>query len=182
MKASALCGAASSVLLVLCLIPRRADAQLQTSKVYYATAMIADYERESKVWREHALVILPPTNLHLARPNPAEQGFFAWKLTFNGTDPITMVLRTDSAVAAVDERQVLRASTLYVCHDDKQPILDCRTPVHASAKRIGQAIHLDIIDRGIASRLRTSNPTILYRQLIEPGGRIRVDETGVIVP
>lgn len=43
-------------------------------------------------------------------------------------------------------------------------------------------IELDITDLAIAKQLRANRPSILYRQLLEPGGRFMVDETGVIVP
>ncbi|MBL0939168.1 MAG: hypothetical protein IBJ03_09750 [Gemmatimonadaceae bacterium] len=156
---------------------------LRKEGVYWNQSVpVADRDRETKVFIDHTLVVLPPTYIHVKRPDPSEHGFYAWKMTFNGRTSITLVLRSDTALTAKDDRSVLRATALYLCRDSEQPMLDCTTPVRSSVRRMRDHIELDITDLAIAKQLRASRPSILYRQLIEPGGRFMVDETGVIVP
>lgn len=167
--------------LVIC-AANTAHAQLRTQGVYRPSAGIREYDRETKVFREHIVVILPPSYLGVARPTEPVPGYYAWKLTFNGASPLTFALRSDSAVTAPNDQVVLRTTRLYLCRDAEQWLLDCTTPVRATARRSREHIELDILDPALASKLRAGKPTILYRQLIEPGGRFRVDEVGVLVP
>ena len=163
-------------------VANSAQAQLRAQGVYRGSVPIREYDRETKVFREHVVVNLPPSYLGLPRPSEPVVGYYAWKLSFNGNSPLTFVLRTDSALAAKDDQTVLRAARLYLCRDSEQWLLECDTPVRATARRSREHIELDIQDPSLASRLRAGKPTLLFRQLIEPGGRFRVDEVGVLVP
>lgn len=163
------------------LAPCEAGAQPRTSGLYRPWNPVRNYDRETEVWRERIRVMLLPTYFGMRRPEPPIRGFYAWKMTFDGATPVTLVLRPDSAMAATDDRAVLRASRLYRCQDADQPVLECDVPVRATARRAREHIELTIEDGALAATLRAGRPTILYRQLFEPGGRFRVDEVGVIV-
>jgi hypothetical protein len=163
------------------LAPSVAGAQVRTSGLYPPWSLVPNYDRETEVWRERIRVMLLPTYLGMPRPDPPVRGFYAWKMTFDGATPVTLVLRPDSAMAATDDRAVLRASRLYRCQDADQPVLECDVPVRATTRRAREHIELTIEDGALATTLRAGKPTMLYRQLFEPGGRFRVDEAGVIV-
>jgi hypothetical protein len=62
------------------------------------------------------------------------------------------------------------------------PILSCQQRVAAKAHVSGDKVMVDITDLDLVGRIRDSRPTVLMRQLFEPGGRFRVDETGVKTP
>lgn len=156
--------------------------QIRVRGLYHPSMAIPEYDRETKVLREHVLVVLPPTYLGMTRPVPPVHGFYVWKLSFNGNNPLSFVLRTDSAVAAKDERDVLRLTKLYLCRDADQPVRECSTPVKFRARRAREHIEVDILDTEVSAKLRAGRPSILNRQLLEPGGRFRVDEVGVLVP
>lgn len=140
---------------------------------------IPDYDAETMVYREHIEVVLPPTYLLVRRPMPPVRGFYAWKFTFGRNAVATLVFRTDSAVVATTDAAVLRASSLYLCRDSEQWMLSCTVPVRGKARRGNGGVVIDITDPLIVERVRTSKPSLLLRELFEPGGRFRVDETGV---
>ncbi len=159
-----------------------AHAQPRVSGVYMRNVAIPNYDAETVMFREHVEVILPPTYLLVPRPKPPVRGYYGWKFTFNGTPTITLVFRPDSALSAKSEQQVVRASRLYACTDATEPILSCKKRVAAKAYVTGDKVIVDITDRDMVGRIRDSRPTVLMRQLFEPGGRFRVDETGVKTP
>lgn len=176
-----MCRIVGAALALVVVAPCTVDAQIRTSGLYHPRISVPDHDRETEVWRERIRVMLVPTYVGMRRPEPPVRGFYAWKMTFDGATPVTLVLRPDSAMAAVDERAVLRASRLYRCQDADQPVLECDVPVRATARRAREHLELTIEDGALAATLRAGRPTILYRQLFEPGGRFRVDEVGVIV-
>lgn len=159
-----------------------AHAQLRATGVYLPGVAVPSYDMETVVFRDHVEVILPPTYLLVPRPKPSLRGYYGWKFTFNGAPAITLVLRPDSAVSARSDEEVVRVSRLYVCTDATQNIMACTTRVASKAHVGGDRVRVDIVDPSLVGRIRESKPTVLMRQLFEPGGRFRVDETGVKTP
>lgn len=143
------------------------------------TVAIPDYDAESTVFREHVEVVLPPTYLLVRRPDPPLRGFYVWKFSFAGNPGVSFVFRADSALSASDDRTVVRASALYECRSSEQWALDCKTPVRATARTGSGGVVIDIKEPSVVARIRAAQATVLQRRLIEPGGRFRVDETGI---
>lgn len=156
-----------------------APAQLRPRGIYLDGVAIPGYDAESHVYREHIEVLLPPTYLLAKRPDPAVVGFFAWKFSFGTNSPVTFVFRADTALRVNDERAILRASRLFLCEAPEQWILTCNIPIAAKATMAHGGVVIDIRAPEIVSAIRASAPTVLVRQLFEPGGRFRVDETGI---
>lgn len=158
-----------------------AQAQPRIADVYWRTVPVADYDRETKVFIDHAVVVLPPTHIGVARPAQPLAGMYAWRMTFVGTRSVTLVLRPDSTLAVNDDRMVLRNSKVFRCRNDAQWMWECKEPVMASARRMRDHIELRITDPAVSKEIRAAKPNVLLRQLVEPGGRFLVDETGVLL-
>jgi hypothetical protein len=157
----------------------QADAQLRPHGVYRDGVAIPAYDGESHVYREHIEVLLPPTYLRVKRPNPATVGYFAWKFSFGTDQPLTVVFRADTALRVNEDRAILRASRLYLCDSVEQWVLDCTRPISGRAYLSRGGVVIEIREPSLISTIRDRAPTTLVRQLFEPGGRFRVDETGI---
>jgi hypothetical protein len=155
------------------------DAQLRPRGIYHDGLAVPGYDAESHVYREHIEVLLPPTYLLVKRPKPAVVGYFAWKFSFGTEAQVTLVFRSNTALRVNDERAVLRASKLYLCDSYDQWILDCTRPISGRASLARGGVVIDIREPALVSAIRSRAPTTLVRQLFEPGGRFRVDETGI---
>lgn len=140
---------------------------------------IPAYDAETTVYREHIEVMLPPTYILVQRPKPPVNGYYGWKFTFGRNSLLTLVFRPDTALSATSDSDVLRESSLFLCRNREQWILSCTTPVRAKARRGGGGIIVDISDTAIVARVIGAKPSVLLRELFEPGGRFRVDETGI---
>lgn len=154
-------------------------AQPRIAGVYMGGTPIPGYDSETRVFREHIEVVLPPTYLRVRHPDPPVRGYYAWKFSFGRNAIVTLVFRTDTALLASDDKSVLRASKLYLCRDSNQWLLDCTIPVRATSRTGSGGIVVDITEPQIVARIRETRPGVLMRQLIEPGGRFRVDEIGI---
>lgn len=167
------------VMIALSAAAESSHAQLRVQGLYDPGVAVPRYDSYSEVFREHIEVVLPPSYLRVRRPSPPVRGFYAWKFSFGRTPVATFVFRTDSAVAVSNDRAVIRASALYMCQSSDQWVLECTIPVRANARLGNDGIIVDITDPDVVSKIRKAKPGILLRQLFEPGGRFRVDETGL---
>ncbi len=159
----------------------RAHAQFRKTGLYAPNVRVPRYDYQTEVFREHIVVVLPPSYLMLKRPSPPTRGIYAWKFTFGQTPILTLVFRPDSALRAANDGAVIRASKLYLCQSSDAWVMDCSIPVRASAREGNEGIMIDITEPEIVAKIRATKPGILLRQLFEPGGRFRVDETGIII-
>jgi len=156
---------------------------IRTDSVYLAhNVPIPGYDAETVVYREHIEVLLPPTYILVQRPKPPLRGFYGWKFSFGRNPLVTLVFRPDSALSATSDSDVLRVSSLFLCRSREQWMLSCTIPVRAKARKGSGGIIVDITDSALVRQVRTSKPSVLLRQLFEPGGRFRVDETGIRYP
>ena len=168
-----------AALLASIAIVTTSQAQARTAGLYSGTTPIARYEYESFVYLSHIEVLLPPSYIRVRRPEPAIRGFYAWKFSFGENPFLTLVLRSDSALAVQDDKAVIRASKVYLCENAAQLIYDCKIPVHANLSIRSGGVMVDIVEKEIVANVLAKSPIVLQRQIIEPGGRFRVDETGI---
>jgi hypothetical protein len=151
------------------IVSAREAAIAQTSK---------QYDVSPTVFGNRIEAVFPGPYFLAVRPNPPLLGYYAWKLVFGDGDA-TVVLRTDSAIASSDNRQVVRSARLYACEKPLQPMLECRTRIGGSAKADNASVTLEITEPSVVRLIRALRPSTVTRQSFEPGGRFRVDQLPV---
>ena len=134
----------------------------------------------AEVYTQRVLVRLPKPYLFVKAPNPPLEGYFAWKLVVEGSTAMAVVFRTDSAVRVTDAKDVVRLSRLYACPDITSSVLDCVEPIQGVARSTtSEVIDLDITEPSFVAFIRSTQPRVMLRSTIEPGGRFRVDHIGI---
>lgn len=143
-----------------------------------AAQPVPQYLEKAVVTYGRIEVKLPPAYLLVRWPEPPVRGYYAWKVTFGDDSASTVVLRTDSAIAAKSSRDVVRASALYRCPLRDTPVLECVERIQGAGRAGQSAVMLDITELAFVSRVRSHKPEVILRQMFEPGGRFRVDHVG----
>ena len=136
-------------------------------------------EDTAQVYFERILVTFPVPYLHVRRPDPPVPGFYAWRLSFGGQRDLTVVLRADTVLRSSDSRAVVRASSLRRCPANAKSVLDCVTPMVATARVSGNEIILEITEPAFVALVRERQPHAIVRHIFEPGGRFRVNHIGI---
>jgi hypothetical protein len=140
---------------------------------------ITQLDVTADVFRDHMIVRLPKPYLDVKKPDPPIEGYFAWKLSAEGTHSFAVVFRTDSAIRTTDVGEVLKHTRLYLCPTISSTVLECTTPITSTARSTTvNVIELDITEASVVERIRAGKPAILLRQTLEPAGRFRVDHIG----
>lgn len=143
------------------------DADAQASSKQYDVGPIVFIDRIEAVF--------PGPYFLAQKPNPPIRGFYAWKLVFGERD-VTVVFRTDSAIASSENSRIVRSGALYRCALPEQPMLECVAKIGGFARAGDNSITLEITDTGVVRLVRQIRPPIVTRQWFEPGGRFRVDQ------
>ena len=136
-------------------------------------------EDTAQVYFERILVTFPVPYLHVRKPDPPVPGFYAWRLSFGGQRDLTVVLRADTVLRSSDSRAVVRASSLRRCPANAKSVLDCVTPMVATARVSGNEIILEITEPAFVALVRERQPHAIVRHIFEPGGRFRVNHIGI---
>jgi len=148
---------------------------VQAQKLWHKPEAVAP-----EVYQERIVAVFPPLYFGTPRPDPPVAGFYAWKIVFGDADAITVVFRTDSAVAATSDRSMMRGGALYLCESPQQPALECTTRLRGSARSTKDFVEIEITDPQVVAWVRQRRPEVAMRQQFEPGGRFHVDPAIVV--
>ena len=140
---------------------------------------VPPYNQPTEVFRERIVVPLPLPYLSEKRPNPSVNGYYVYKVVFGSDDESTIVYRTNEPLRATTDRQVLRASSFWLCPKGVAWALKCDIPVKGSARIGADALILEITEPSVVKRVRSRSPDIAIRQVFHPGGRFRVDHVNI---
>lgn len=143
-----------------------------------AAQPVAAYVEKATVTYSRIEVKLPAPYLLTLWPSPPDKGFYAWKVTFGNDSSATIVFRTDSAIAASNARDVLRASAFFRCPTRDTAVLECVERIQGRARAAQSVVTIEITEPAFVARIRERKPAVLLRQMFEPGGRFRVDHIG----
>jgi hypothetical protein len=78
-----------------------------------------------------------------------------------------------------DTAQVYFERILVTFPTNAKSVLDCITPMGATARVSGNEIILEITDPAFVALIRERQPHAIVRHIFEPGGRFRVNHIGI---
>ena len=113
---------------------------------------------------------------------PPTAGYWAWRFSTGGEEPVSVVLMSNTILRTGRVSDVVKASSLRLCPTAQTSSLSCERRIRGRIELSDTTLFIVVEEPEIVARVNRTRPSYLWRQVIQPEGRVAVTRLCVVFP